>query len=85
MSEVSETMFSLHALQNVQVQHTKQYTKKVNETLKKQHLNIVKAFKQNFGLQKAGMFDPCGFFFGVKVKSHLFISKDPNKVLYNSG
>ncbi len=58
-------------------------TQKVNETLKKQHLN--KAFKQNFGLQKAGMFDPWGFVFGVKVKSHLFISKDPNKVLYNSG
>lgn len=46
----------------------KKYTKKIKETLKKkQHLNIVKAFKQNFGLQKAGMFDPCGFFFGVNL------------------
>lgn len=45
----------------------KKYTKKINETFKKQHLNIVKAFKQNFGLQEAGMFDPCGFFFGVNL------------------
>lgn len=27
MSEFSETMFFIHALQNVQVQHTKKYTK----------------------------------------------------------
>lgn len=34
MSEFSETMFFIHALQNVQVQHTKN-TQKMNETLKK--------------------------------------------------
>jgi len=41
MSEFSETMFFIHALQNVQVQYTKKIHTKMNKTFIKQHLNMV--------------------------------------------